>query len=965
MKYLGLLTVFFAATVISTANAATRPLVFEANAQVRGFSTQSGGMRLGLSERGARFELTDGSAVQLVALGGRRVMPTAEGARSTVNYYLGNQARAWRVGVSASSAVRQQNLWRGIDLLWYSRSGALEYDLVLAAGSDPSQIGFRTEGGVSKLLPDGTLATGKLRWKKPLAYQSIGGKRTSVAARYTLSKSGKIGFSLGRYDHSKPLTIDPVLISSSFLGGTGEENVYGVATDSTGAAYVMGITTSPGVTGRRDLFVSKISAAGALVYTTFIGGTDNDGASGLGGIAVDSGGSAYIASDTDSTNFPTTLGAFQPTSGGRTDAVLAKLNASGGLSWASYYGGTQDEHASGVAVNAAGQPAITGQSNSSDIPITPGAFQPSRNGIDCFVAKFPTGGNGILYATFLGGSDFDFASSLAFSPSGRLYITGATYSADFPGSTLGPLGRPDPFVAAFNSDNSVRYITRLGGSSSDQAKYGRSIAVDALDNVSAIGNTTSTDFPTASGFQLAYQGGASDGFAFQLGPNGSRNWATYIGGNGFDGASAISVDEAGFLYIVGFSNSNNFPLDGAFFTNPSGYVLRLTPSGVLAGSTFLDSQSAVAIATIPTAPGDVWVSGRTYSETMPTLNAFQPTFGGASDGFLSRVHFDAVDVEVTQTAAPLPYYSGDVATFTIQVTNNGPDTASSVVLTDTLSGTEAADPDNPATLSILSANSTRGTVGISGRVVTVNLGTMIPGATATIRVSARMTVTNANLAIFSRAVATVAPSDVRPLDNTSTTSLLTRVDNRPRISSLSPAAVAAGSPEFTLTINGRGFVPGAVVRLNGLLRTSTFVNENRLTATIRASDVASPGVARITVETPLGISPEALLIIGNPSLSLSATARVAPGGGWIVDVGVRNSGTAAALETRLTAATLGGRATISTLPQLIGEVGTSGVATVPLSFPASSGTSGSYVLLRISGTHALGTFGGTLRVLLP
>ena len=191
------------------------------------------------------------------------------------------------------------------------------------------------------------------------------------------------------------------------------------------------------------------------------------------------------------------------------------------------------------------------------------------------------------------------------------------------------------------------------------------------------------------------------------------------------------------------------------------------------------------------------------------------------------------------------------------------------------------------------------------------------------------------------------------------------MDNRPRITSLSPSAVAAGSPDFTLTVNGRGFTPGAVVRLNGLLRSTTYVSNNRLSATIRAGDVASSGVARITVETPAGTSPEALLTIGSPSLSLMATARVAPGGGWIVEVGVRNSGTAAALTTRLTVATLGGRATTSSLPQLIGEVGTGGVATVPLSFPASSGISGSNAILRISGTHAQGTFGGTLRVLLP
>ena len=134
--------------------------------------------------------------------------------------------------------------------------------------------------------------------------------------------------------------------------------------------------------------------------------------------------------------------------------------------------------------------------------------RPLTSGGDCFLAKFPTAGNGILYATYLGGSGFDFASAVAFSPSGRLYVSGATYSADFPGSALGPLGAPDTFVAAFNSDNSMRYITRLGGSGTDQAKYGRSLAVDAQDNASVVGSTTSSDFPTALclGFSLPSKG---------------------------------------------------------------------------------------------------------------------------------------------------------------------------------------------------------------------------------------------------------------------------------------------------------------------------------------------------------------------------------------------------------------------------------------------------------------------------
>lgn len=962
---------FVATLVVSQAQAMERPVVFEERAPAQ-FLAHAHGFQLGLSGAGATLTLPNGSRVGLAPVAARAVPLEADGSRSTINTYHGNRPEAWRAGRRASSALRQRGLWQGIDLCWYTQNGELEYDLIVAPGSDPRKIGFRTHGATPRLLPNGTLAMGTLRWKPPVAYQLQAGKRVSVPARYRLSKSGILGFSLGRYDRKKPLVIDPALVSSSFLGGAGQEYVFGVTTDASGAAYVMGATTSGGA-GRKDLFVSKISAAGTLVYTTFIGGSNNDGGSDLGGIAVDSAGNAFVTSDTFSTDFPATPGAFQTTSGGRLDAALVKLSPTGALLWASYYGGTQDEFPAAVTISPTGQPVIVGQTTSSDLSTTPGAFQRTRGtGNDGFIARFPSGGNGLLYGTFLGGNDLDFVAAATYSASGNLYVTGGTYSSNFPillppgASHLGLGGGSDTFVARFNPDNSVGYINRFGGSNEDQPKFSGALTVDSLENVTVVGETNSTDFPVYGGLQSAPQG-SMDGFVFQLGPTGLRNWATYLGGSGFDSAFAVSADAGGMLYITGTSASNNFPLDGAFFTNPGAYALRLTSSGALAGSTFLDRQLGVAgIVSIPTALGDAWVAGSTSSTTMPTRDAFQPSFGGGfSDGFLSRLHFDAVDLEVTQTAAPYTYYSGDVATFTIRVTNIGPDAASNVTLTDTISGTELADPDNHATLTLLGADTTLGSLTISGRVVTVNLGTMVPGATATIRVSVRMTVETANLAVFSRAVVATTPTDARPRNNTSTTSLLTHVDTRPRIVSLSPSAVAAGSPDFELTVRGQNFLPGSVVRVNGLLRSTTYIDSYLVRAQVRAGDVSAPGVVPITVQTPEGTSPAALLTVGTPRLSLSATARVAPGGGWLLDVRVLNSGTAAALSTLLNTATLGSTSTTSSLPQLLGTVGTSGAATTTLAFPASSGVSGNSALLRLSGSHALGTFGGTLRVLLP
>lgn len=979
MKLLVYSVVLGFALAASAQAGAQLPLVFEANhgqaaPEIR-FQAHAAGTDVAITDHVVRL----GKHLQLRPRGGRATRAVAEDLLSgRKNYIRGTNPKDWITEVALSRAVRSPEVWENIDLRWHSRGNQLEYDVLVAPGGAPAKAQFVFEGASPKLQPNGSLTTGTLHWDRPVAFQTIAGKRMPVAARYTLAKDGTVGFAVGRYDHSKPLVIDPVLRSSGFLGGAGEESVFGVATNASGDAFVMGSSSSGGA-GRRDLFVSRISATGALVYTTYIGGSDNEGASDMGGIAVDAGGNAYITSDSNSRNFPTAAGVFSTEPQARVNTVVAKLDASGHFVWGTYYGGAQDEAAAGIAINADGRVVIIGQTNSPDLPTTqypiastPGYRLPSRTDIDAFVAIFtPTGL--LEMGTYLGGTNFDFASSVAFSPTGRLYVTGGTYSSDFPivlpaGATHNGLGGgSDSFLIAFNPDWTVRYINRMGGSSEDQSKYGGSVTVDANDNATVVGQTTSTNFPTLLAYQATNQGGG-DAFAYQLGPNGLRNWATYLGGAGLDNARAAAVDEAGFIYITGSSASANFPLSGAFFSNPGGFVARLTPQGMLIGSSFLDRQlGASGIATIPGAQGDVYVVGSTSSTTMPQVRPFQAAFGGGfTDGFLDRIHFDAVDVEVTQTAAPYVYYSGDVATFTIQVTNNGIDPASNVVLTDTVSGTELADPDNHTTLAIVSATSTQGTVGVSGRVVTVNLGAMAPGATATVRVSVRMTVDTADLAVFSRAVATVTPGDVRPANNTSGTSLLTHVDTRPHLDNLSPDLVPAGGPAFLLTVNGRGFVPGVEVLINGLPRPTTYVTTNRVTATVLASDIATAGSAQVRVRLGSTPSEPLVLLIGTPRINFTATAAHRTPSGWRVTVRITNTGSADAPGLRVTGGTLATRATTTALPQLVGLLpNTGGAVTVDLDFPEAAGTSGATVAFRLNGTYSGGTFGGTALVRLP
>lgn len=521
------------------------------------------------------------------------------------------------------------------------------------------------------------------------------------------------------------------------------------------------------------------------------------------------------------------------------------------------------------------------------------------------------------------------------------------------------------FLIAFNTDRTVRYINRLGGSGEDQSKYGGSVTVDSQDRATVIGQTSSTNFPVLNAFQATNQGSA-DAFAYQLGPDGLRNWATYLGGSGLDNARAASVDSGDSVYITGNAGSNNFPLSGAFFTNPGGYILRLTSAGVLSGSTFLELQAgASAVVTVPNAPGDAYVAGTTTSTSMPTRNAFQPTFGGGfTDAFLTRVHFDAVDVEVSQTANPSPYYSGEVLTFTLVVTNNGPDVASSVVLTDTLS--RLADPDSPFEFRVVGLTTTLGTISQSGNTITASLGTMVPGATATVRVSVVTNTPSGLGTITSQASVATVPADVQPLNNRSTTGVRVNPDTRPRITALSPELVAAGGPSFTLTVNGRYFYPGATVLVNDSPRATSITSTERVTATLLASDIARAGALQIKVRVGSNTSLAAILLVGTPRLTFTATAAHRTPSGWRVTVLLRNTGSADAPGVRVTGGTLATRATTTALPQLVGLVPNTGsAATIDLDFPEAAGVSGASVAFRLTGTYSGGTFGGTAIVRLP
>lgn len=376
------------------------------------------------------------------------------------------------------------------------------------------------------------------------------------------------------------------LVYSTYFGGNGKASGLGIAADAAGNAYVTGFTDStnfPATAGAfqtasrgfEDAFVTKLNSSGtALVYSSYLGGNGTDAGQ---GIAIDTGGNAYVTGTSFSTNFPITEGAFQTAPGdGFYEAFVTKLSPTGASLVYSTYLGAGYDCGTSIAVDTAGNAYVTGTTASAQFPVTAGAFQTSYGGGsgDAFVTQLNAAGSALVYSTFLGGSGYDFGNGIAVDTAGNAYATGFAGSADFPVSagafqTMSG-GARNAFVTKLDPTGSMLvYSTYLGGNTMDQ---GRAIAVDALGNAYVSGMASSTNFPlSADAFQTTYGGDEYDAFVSMLDPSGTTLlYSTYLGGSGVDEGFGIAVDTAGMVYVAGTTNSTDFPATTGAFQAASG-----------------------------------------------------------------------------------------------------------------------------------------------------------------------------------------------------------------------------------------------------------------------------------------------------------------------------------------------------------------------------------------------------------
>jgi len=556
------------------------------------------------------------------------------------NFLIG-EASHWHRDVPTFGAVRYRHLYPGIDMIYGGEGARLKSEFVLAPGADPSLIRIHYGGaGTPAAEPDGSLsiAVGEQRLGEaaPYIYQERNGVKTPVEGRYAIAADGSVGFSLGDYDRARPLIIDPLMSYSMLLGATDFNAATAIAVDGAGSAYIAGYTDSDALptanpaqnfnAGSVAVLVAKLNPAGtALEYCTYMGGSDDDRAY---GIAVDSSGAAYVTGTTTSPNFPT-RSAEQSSLEGSRNAFVFKLNPAGDiLLYSTFLGGSGADTANAIAVDAAGNAYVVGDTTSLNFPAN--GFQTSNaGGQDAFVAKLSSNGEQLLFSTYLGGASNDHGAAIAVDSSGTVYLTGSTWSYNFPllNAYQRSLGGPcNAFLARLSSTgNTLMFSTYFGGSGCTMAypETGQGIALDSQGDAYIAGVTSSSNFPLLNAVQPQIEG-STDAFVAKVNASGSLLFSTYMGGSGVDVGNAIAVDGSGSVYVVGYTYSTDFPVTaGAIQTANAGqcdaFLFKLSPTGdTLLYATYLggsgqDTASGIAV----DSSGNVYFGGWTLSSNFP------------------------------------------------------------------------------------------------------------------------------------------------------------------------------------------------------------------------------------------------------------------------------------------------------------------------------------------------------------
>jgi hypothetical protein len=673
----------------------TTPVLFEQNAKqwsARGlgyaFRFESNGTALRLGDRTLRLKFENSNPSAPFAGLDQAAHPT--------NLFRGKTYQR----IENYTRLRRTGVYPGIDVLYYSRNGELEYDFEIAPGADPSPIALHVEGADSTRVADNgdlifSLGGKELTQRAPSIYQRLAtGELATVAGSYRIGKDRMVRFELGAYDHSRALVIDPSIIYVAFLGGSFADIGIAVGHDAQGYIYIGGNTFSTdfpvgglgydeSASGDEDCFLIKINPNSSdpsqvIAYSTYYGGTSDDI---LTAMKVSPAGIMYFTGNTNSTNFPVSTGAFSGVLATGTHAFVVELdsNQDGSYSqlYSSYFGGTVNtggtastDSGQGIFVSPAGLIYVTGSTTSTDFYIV-GAFQGGLKGsYDGFVVEFdPTqgGSNSLLFSSFLGGSAQDWGNDIGVDSKGLIYVTGYTYSTDFPYTSSTAYsnysGQGDAFLTVINSGSgTVVYSTFLGGPQGlDEGT--RLVVNTAGTSVAIAGFTLSPEFPvTQNAYQPVMPAGsnldasgnlqATNGFLaiFDMtkatAPHQGLVYSTYFGGFGGEVVYGLRADSQGYYYLSGYTLSQNLPVTSDAFNATSGgggldgFISVLNPSAPAASqlvfSSYITSDGTQIVYDVDLDNEDnIWITGVTTAGIFPAgyeQFPLSPSTGYAQNG---------------------------------------------------------------------------------------------------------------------------------------------------------------------------------------------------------------------------------------------------------------------------------------------------------------------------------------------
>jgi len=735
------------------------PLRFEANrgqaASSVDFLTHGNGYGLYFTDHEAVLSLNKPNSanhadiVRIQVAGSNATAPLGNAQLpGIVNYIQSSDPSSWKTNIPTFAEVRYPAVYPGIDLVYYGNQQQLEYDFIVAPHANAGTIRLHFDGARHLALDaEGNLVieahNGSIAFHKPVLYQTIAGKRRDVSGAFTLLADNTAGFHLGAYDRNHALVIDPTLLYSTYIGGTIQDSVTAMAVDASGNAYLTGTTetganTAPDfpVTGGAynttgygayyavEAFVSKLNASGsALLYSTYLGPSAT-----TAGIAIDSSGDAYITGTTTSTTYPTTSGAYQTvnkaTSGDQTGFVT-KLNPTGtALVFSTFFGGSNYDSPTAIALNSAGDIYLAGTAFSTDFPTTSGAYQTTNKaapyGWNDFVTELNPAATALVFSTLIGGTD-EYSQApkvqLALDSSGDTYIASYSLAPDFPTTTgayqttsLVKSGYTSITLSKFNpAGTKLLYSTWFDGTgSTGDGDIARGIAVNSAGNLYIAGITYEVTFPTTSGaLQTTNKTGGGQrttGFITEFNATGSGLvYSTYLGGSSGeyqgDYINSLALDSSGDVYVGGMTGSLDFPVTFSAYqsTNLAAdnngavpFLTEINPAGsALVYSTYFGSTDSYqdAANTIALGPNSsVYIAGAatpTYLADAPGPNDFPITTGAlqttsdsqeGSTGFVAKFDLGTAPSTIATatylSSSANPAATGSTQIFTATVTPN-------------------------------------------------------------------------------------------------------------------------------------------------------------------------------------------------------------------------------------------------------------------------------------------------------